>query len=63
MGDLDKRAEEVKAQIQVNRDKKRSVYEGGKVGDSNITFKEAIGNNLEEAKKFREEKKVHLDKL
>jgi len=39
------------------------VYEGGKVEGLNVTFKDLIGDNIEEVKKFRNDKRGHLDKL
>lgn len=39
------------------------MYEGGKVEGQNVTYREVIAERIEEVKKFRAEKKQHLDRL
>jgi hypothetical protein len=63
MKGLDKKAEELKITVEESKYKRRQVYEGGKVEGENITYREVITENIEEVKKFRGDKKVHLDKL
>ena len=60
---LDKKAEELKITVEESKFKRRQVYEGGKVEGENVTYREVITENIEEVKKFRNEKKGHLDKL
>jgi len=63
MNDYDKEAEELKIEIEDNKYKKRNVREGRLVGDSGVTFRERIGDNLDEIKKFRDDKRIQQDKL
>jgi hypothetical protein len=63
MKDLDAEAEQLKITVEENKFKRRQVYEGGKVEGENVTYREVITGNIEEVKKFRADKKEHLDKL
>jgi uncharacterized coiled-coil DUF342 family protein len=63
MKDLDAEAEQLKITVEENKFKRRQVYEGGKVEGENVTYREVITENIEEVKKFRANKKDHLDKL
>lgn len=63
MKDLDAEAEQLKITVEENKFKRRQVYEGGKVEGENVTYREVITENIEEVKKFRANKKEHLDKL
>jgi hypothetical protein len=60
---LKKRAEEFKITVEESKFKRRQVFEGGKLEGENITYREVITENIEEVKKFRNEKKGHLDKM
>ena len=63
MKDLDAEAEQLKITVEENKFKRRQVYEGGKVEGENVTYREVITENIEEVKKYRANKKEHLDKL
>lgn len=63
MRDLDKKAEELKITVEDAKYKRRQVYEGGKVEGENVTYREVITERIEEVKKFRTDKKQHLDRL
>ena len=63
MKELDAEAEQLKITVEENKFKRRQVYEGGKVEGENVTYREVITENIEEVKKFRSNKKEHLDKL
>lgn len=63
MSELDGKAAQLKTVIDESFNKRKQVYEGGKVEGENITFRDIIGRNIDEVKKLRDEKKAHLDKL
>lgn len=63
MKELDAEAEQLKITVEENKFKRRQVYEGGKVEGENVTYREVITENIEEVKKFRANKKEHLDKI
>ena len=63
MKDLDKKAEELKVNVEANRFQRNRVYEGGKVDGGDVTYRDLIMSNIEEVKKVRKEHRDHLDKL
>ena len=63
MKELDAEADQLKITVEENKFKRRQVYESGKVEGENVTYREVITENIEGVKKFRADKKEHLDKL
>ena len=63
MREQDKIADEQRVIIEESKFKRRQVYDNGRVEGSNVTYKDLISGNIDEVKKFRNEKKAHLEKL
>lgn len=53
MKDLDKKADELKVNVQAYRSQRNKVYEGGKVDGGDVTYRDLIMSNIEEVKKVR----------
>lgn len=62
MKELDIRAEQQKMVAELNRQNRRKVLEGGRV-EENPQLRALIGDNIEEVKKFRDEKKTLLKRM
>lgn len=63
MRDLDRRADELKANVEANRHQRSKVYAGGKVEGGEVTYRDLIMTNIEDAKKVRAQHREQLDKL
>ena len=63
MKDQDRIADEQRIIIEESRYKRKQVYDNGRVEGSNVTYKDLISGNIDDVKKFRSEKKSHLEKL
>lgn len=62
LDELDKLVEEQRLVADENRYKRRQVLDGGKVSD-NANIREVMGDNIEQVKEFREQRKAHLTNL
>lgn len=63
MREQDKLADSLRVTIEDNKFKRRQVYDGGKVEGSNVTYSDLIGENIEEVKKFKSNRRDKLDRL
>ena len=63
MRQLDQRADELRAGVDVAREQRAQVYDGGKVEGGEVTYREVIMTNIEDVRKVRAQHKEHLDKL
>lgn len=59
---MDLKAEEQRLIVDENRHLRRLVLDGVKVGE-NQSFRDLIGDNFDQVKKFREEKSKHYDRI
>lgn len=63
MRELDGRADELKGGVEAARKQRNQVYDGGKAEGGTVTFKDIIGEKIEDIKKARAKHKEGTEKL
>jgi len=60
---LDTKASELRGAIEENRSRRKLIYDGGKVEGKNVTYRDLVSTNIDDMKKFQQDRRGQLDKL